>query len=158
MYSWSQPLKSNVYLPPTSRQRTYRAFFLPYDIKLSGFCFDIRPFVPAPNQYRRCCQFRPFSYVCKPEHQVCSSCSSSHYFKQCSISTVRKCSNCSLPHSANWGGCPVRRKAAQKIINSIKFVPLRPRPRPTFVSPPSQSPLLVIPILIGQKPALLQPL
>ena len=31
-----------------------------------------------------------------------------------------------MPHSANWGGCPVRKKAAQIIINSVKPVVRKP--------------------------------
>ena len=121
MFNWSQPLKSKV--PTTNIKVVYRAFSLPYKIKLDGNCFDIRPFVPAPNQCKQCCQFGHSSFVCNSE-QVCSICSGSHFFKQCPTPNKRKCPNCSLPHSANWGGCPVRKKAAQIIINSVKPVPL----------------------------------
>ena len=121
MFNWSQPLKSKV--PTTNIKVVYRAFSLPYKIKLDGNCFDIRPFVPAPNHCKQCCQFGHSSFVCNSE-QVCSICSGSHFFKQCPTPNNRKCPNCSLPHSANWGGCPVRKKAAQIIINSVKPVPL----------------------------------
>ena len=118
----ANPLRAR-YLPPTSIKLVYRAFVRP-NIKLGGSVYDIRPFVPASIQCIRCCQFGHSSYVCNSENQVCSICAGNHCFKQCPTPTVRKCPNCGLPHSANWGGCPVRKQAAQTIINSIKAVPL----------------------------------
>ena len=88
MFNWSQPLKSKV--PTTNIKVVYRAFSLPYKIKLDGNCFDIRPFVPAPNQCKQCCQFGHSSFVCNSE-QVCSICSGSHFFKQCPTPNTRKC-------------------------------------------------------------------
>ena len=111
-------------VPTTNIKVVYGAFALPYNIKLGGSVYHIRPFVPQRIQCRRWCQFGHSSHVCKSEHQICSFCAGNHCFKQCSTSTVRKCPNCILPHSDNWGGCPVRKQAAQTIINSIKPVPL----------------------------------
>ena len=54
MFNWSQSLKCKV---------VYRAFSLPYNVKLGDSVYNIRPFVPAPIQCRRCCQFGHSSYV-----------------------------------------------------------------------------------------------
>ena len=157
MFNWCQSLKSKV--PTTNIKVVYRVFFLPYNIKLGDSVYDIRPFVPAPIQCRRCFQFGHSSYVCNSEHQVCSICAGNHSFKQRPIPTVRKCPKCSLPHSANWGGCPVRKKSAQNIINSLKPVPLmslKTKPPPHVRNPHINVTSHRNPNPIRQMPAFLQ--
>lgn len=84
---------------------------LPGKVFLGFISFPVRPYVPPPLRCHKCQKFGHVAAVCRGK-QRCARCG------KCGQGVNHKCCNCGGDHSADYGGCMVRKHAAQ--VQNVK--------------------------------------
>lgn len=74
--------------------------------------FSVRPYVPDLLRCYKCQKFGHVAAVCRGK-QWCARCGGEHEYGKCGQGVNPKCCNCGGDHSAGYGGCKVRKHAAQ---------------------------------------------
>ncbi len=74
--------------------------------------FLVRLYVPPPLRCYKCQKFGHVAAVCRGK-QRCTRCGGKHEYGKCGQEVDPKCCNCGGDHSAGYGGCKVRKHAAQ---------------------------------------------
>lgn len=80
-------------------------------VKLGGFSYPVRAFVPNPLQCFRCQAYDHVAAVCRREIPKCEKCARGHESKECVVSLENAvCVNCRGTHVAGDQKCPVRER------------------------------------------------
>lgn len=85
---------------------------LPSKVFLGFMSFSVRPYVPDLLRCYKCQKFGHVAAVCRGK-QWCARCGGEHEYGKCGQGVNPKCCNCGGDHSAGYGGCKVRKHAAQ---------------------------------------------
>ncbi len=85
---------------------------LPSKVFLGFMSFSVRPYVPPPLRCYKCQKCGHVAAVCRGK-QRCARCGGEHEYGKCGQEVNPKCCNCGGDHSAGYGGCKVRKHAAQ---------------------------------------------
>lgn len=85
---------------------------LPSKVFLGFMSFSVRLYVPPPLRCYKCQKFGHVAAVCRGK-QRCARCGGEHEYGKCEQGVDPKCCNCGGKHSAGYGGCEVRKNAAQ---------------------------------------------
>ncbi|XP_013859124.1 uncharacterized protein LOC106514416, partial [Austrofundulus limnaeus] len=97
---------------------------LPDRIKIGFLSFPVRPYVPPPLRCFKCQRYGHVAEVCRGQ-QRCPKCGGNHKYEECVGNVQEKCCNCGGQHRVTFGGCEVRKKAAEiqqvKTVNNISY-------------------------------------
>ncbi len=97
---------------------------LPSKVFLDFMSFLVRLYVPPPLRCYKCQKFGHVAALCRGK-QRCTRCGGKHEYGKCGQEVNPKYCNCGGDHSAGYGGCKVRKHAAQvqnvRIQNGLTY-------------------------------------
>lgn len=97
---------------------TFLASTHPDHVTYEHIWMPVSEYIRPVLQCFKCYKFGHGSGACKAT-QVCSTCSGSHFYKECGTPNNFKCSNCSGPHSAVSYSCSVKAAKVAEVKNKI---------------------------------------
>ena len=95
----------------TSLLLGFKELRIPEKVMIGYLSFRVREFIPPPMRCFKCQRYGHVAANCSGKER-CGKCGGNHQYGQCGEGAVRKCCNCGGDHSAAYGGCPVRKRAA----------------------------------------------
>lgn len=85
---------------------------LPDRVYLGYISFPVRVYVPPPIRCFNCQRYGHIAAACRGKKR-CGVCGGEHEYGHCEEGVKPKCCNCGGDHKAAYGGCEVRKRAAE---------------------------------------------